>query len=81
VKIQRNRSPEPTAADLAGIEQEWPLIEAEIALLDAQITILNGPAVPTDLDRQRIRRAQRRVLREATALRAVKTDKQHGRAA
>ena len=63
---------EPTAADLAEIEQEWPLIAAEIDLLNAQIAVLNGPAEPTELDQQRVRRAQRKVLREARALLAVR---------
>lgn len=63
---------EPTAADLAEIDQEWPLIAAEIDLLDAQIAVILGPATPTDVTRQRVRRAQRRVLREARALLAVR---------
>lgn len=53
---------EPTPADLAAIEQEWPLIAAELELLDAEISYITaGPAVSV-LDRRRIRRAQRRVL-------------------
>ena len=28
---------EPTTADLAEIEREWPLIDAEMALVDAEI--------------------------------------------
>ncbi|MFI6681999.1 DUF6284 family protein [Kribbella sp. NPDC050470] len=55
-------SEEPSAADLAAIEQEWPLIAAELDLLDAQIAFINaGPAAST-LDRRRVRRAERRVL-------------------
>jgi hypothetical protein len=65
---------EPTPAELAEIETEWPLIQAEIELLEAQIVILTGSAAPNDLDRQRVRRAQRRVLREARALLAVRTE-------
>ena len=36
---------EPTAADLAAIEAEWPVTAAELALLDAEIRILcaHGP--------------------------------------
>jgi Family of unknown function (DUF6284) len=71
VKIQRRKTMEPTIGDLASIEREWPLIEAEIALLDAEIAILAGSGSPTELDWQRIRRARRRVLREATALRST----------
>lgn len=53
---------EPTADDLAAIELEWPLIAAELDLLDAEIShIAAGPAVSA-LDRRRVRRAQRRVL-------------------
>ncbi|MFG1818535.1 DUF6284 family protein [Kribbella sp. NPDC049174] len=56
------RDDEPSAADLAAIEQEWPLIAAERDLLDAEIAFINaGPNVSV-LDRRRIRRAERRVL-------------------
>jgi hypothetical protein len=52
----------PSAQDLAAIEREWPLIESELALLDAEISYITaGPAVSA-LDRRRVRRAQRRVL-------------------
>ncbi|MDI5937079.1 MULTISPECIES: DUF6284 family protein [unclassified Micromonospora] len=63
---------EPSATDLAAIEQEMPLIEAEVMLLDAQITLLFSDAVLSEMDWQRLRRAQRRVLREARALLAVR---------
>jgi hypothetical protein len=53
---------EPTAADLAGIEQEWPLIAAELDLLDAQIAFINAGPYASVLDRRRVRRAERRVL-------------------
>lgn len=64
---------EPSAVDLSEIEQELPLIEAEVLLLDAQIVVLASDAGPTELDWQRLRRAQRRVLREARALLAVRS--------
>ncbi|MFD5265243.1 DUF6284 family protein [Streptomyces sp. NPDC058335] len=51
---------EPTAAELDAIEQESPLILAEVDLLDAQIITLDR--TPTDLDARRIRRARNRVL-------------------
>ncbi|WP_217545409.1 DUF6284 family protein [Streptomyces sp. GbtcB6] len=51
---------EPTDADLGAIEQELPLILAEVDLLDAQIITLDR--TPTVLDGRRIRRARRRVL-------------------
>jgi len=52
---------EPTAADLAAIEAQWPLIEAELALHDAQIAALR-PGGPAPLDWRRVRRAARAVL-------------------
>jgi hypothetical protein len=59
---------EPTTADLADIEREWPLIEAELALLDAEIAALVAGGWATELDRRRVRRAQRRVLAVRTAI-------------
>ncbi|MET9269378.1 DUF6284 family protein [Kribbella sp. NPDC003557] len=55
-------SEEPSPADLAGIEQEWPLISAELDLLDAQIAFINAGPYASELETRRIRRAQRRVL-------------------
>ncbi|MFD5885536.1 DUF6284 family protein [Streptomyces sp. NPDC060334] len=57
---------EPTDAELMAIEIELPLILAERDLLDAQIVTLDR--TPTEVDRQRLRRARRRVLAEWTAL-------------
>jgi hypothetical protein len=54
---------EPTAAELAAIEREWPLIEAEIDLVDAETRTADPDASP--LDWRRLRRAEARVLREA----------------
>ncbi|BAG20417.1 MULTISPECIES: DUF6284 family protein [Streptomyces] len=51
---------EPTAAELDLIEQEMPVIRAEIELLDAQIIALDH--TPNELDARRIRRASRKVL-------------------
>ncbi|MEW2571740.1 DUF6284 family protein [Streptomyces sp. NPDC047070] len=51
---------EPTAAELDAIEQEMPVIRADIDLLDAQIITLDR--IPTELDARRIRRARRKVL-------------------
>lgn len=53
---------EPTPADLAAIEAEWPLIAAELDLLDAQITHLSAGPSMSDIDRRRVRRAEHRVL-------------------
>jgi hypothetical protein len=66
----RNKSDNegPTMEDLAAIECEWPLIEAELAVLDAEIRALYAVGGPSPLDRRRIRRAEDRVLRTAAAL-------------
>jgi hypothetical protein len=53
---------EPTAAALAAIEAEWPLVEAELAVLDAQIRALSAAGGPSPLDWRRLRRAERRLL-------------------
>ena len=53
---------EPTAADLAAIEQEWPQIEAGLVELDAEIRALQAGGLVSELDRRRVRRAQRRVM-------------------
>ncbi len=60
---------EPTAADLATIETETPLIDAELLWLDAEISILDADerGGPTDLDWRRLRRAEARVIRETFA--------------
>ncbi|MER7919418.1 MULTISPECIES: DUF6284 family protein [unclassified Streptomyces] len=57
---------EPTSAELDAIEQEMPLILADVDLLDAQIITLDR--TPNELDARRIRRARRRVLAERAAL-------------
>lgn len=59
---------EPQPWELAAIEQEWPLIAAELALLDAEIVALQVEGGLSGLDWRRLRRAERFVLREAAAL-------------
>ncbi|WP_213453116.1 DUF6284 family protein [Rhizomonospora bruguierae] len=61
---------EPTAADLAAIESEWPLIAAELDVLDAEITLIYAEdhGGPTVLDWRRLRRAESRVTRAAADL-------------
>ena len=59
---------EPTPADLAGIEREWPLLAAELELLDAEISFINAGPAASELDRRRIRRAEHRVLEVARDL-------------
>ncbi|MFH9988432.1 DUF6284 family protein [Streptomyces luteogriseus] len=51
---------EPTDAELDAIEQEMPVILADVDLLDALIITLDR--VPTELDNRRLRRARRRAL-------------------
>jgi len=61
---------EPTAADLAAIETEWPLIAAELDILDAEITMFYAEdhGGPSPLDWRRLRRAEARVTRAAADL-------------
>ena len=71
---QRSRSEQldPTAADLAAIEREWPLIAAELALLDAQVRLLSCEGDRASrLEWRRLRRAEQQVLRAAAAVAAV----------
>lgn len=51
---------EPTNTELDAIEQEMPVILADVDLLGAQIITLDR--TPSELDSQRIRRAWRRLL-------------------
>ncbi|MFI6372094.1 DUF6284 family protein [Streptomyces sp. NPDC050546] len=57
---------EPTAAELDAIEQEMPVILADVDLLDAQIITLDR--IPTELDNRRICRARLRALTARIAL-------------
>ncbi|BCJ53398.1 hypothetical protein Asp14428_48730 [Actinoplanes sp. NBRC 14428] len=59
---------EPTPEDLAKIEREMPLIEAGIALVDAEIRMLTAIGGPSPLDWRRLRRAEARVTRVAAEL-------------
>ncbi|WP_239095875.1 DUF6284 family protein [Micromonospora lutea] len=69
---------EPTAADLAAIDTEWPLIAAELDVLDAQITLIYAEdhGGPSPLDWRRLRRAEARVTRAAADL-ATRTSDPH----
>ncbi|MER5379090.1 DUF6284 family protein [Streptomyces sp. NPDC002688] len=57
---------EPTDAELDAIEQEAPLIGAELELLDVQIALLDRPA--SALGQRRLRRATHKVLAERALL-------------
>ncbi|WP_112248099.1 DUF6284 family protein [Kribbella monticola] len=59
---------EPSAAELAAIEREWPLIAAELDLLDAQIALINAGPNASVLDGRRVRRAAHRVIETARVL-------------
>jgi hypothetical protein len=63
-----NDDREPTAAGLAAIEREWPLIAAELDLVDAEVTALCAGERLSELDRRRLRRAEHRVLVARRAL-------------
>jgi hypothetical protein len=65
---------EPTPEDLDSIEREWPLIEAEMDLVKAEIRVLTATGGPTALDWRRLRRAEHRVLREALHMLALFAD-------
>jgi hypothetical protein len=62
----------PTPADLSAIEAEWPLIEAELSVLDAEIINIYAAdhGGPSPLDWRRLRRAEARVTRVAAELAA-----------
>jgi hypothetical protein len=62
---------EPTDAELDAIEQEMPVILADVDLLDAQIITLDR--IPTELDNRRICRARLRALTARIALAANRT--------
>jgi hypothetical protein len=54
-------------ADLSAIADEWPLIAAELDVLDAEIALIYAEdrGGPTVLDWRRLRRAEARVVRAA----------------
>ncbi len=63
---------QPTSADLSAIEYEWPLIEADMDVLDAEIANIYAAehGGPSPLDWRRLRRAEARVTRVAAELAA-----------
>ncbi|GAA3388108.1 DUF6284 family protein [Cryptosporangium minutisporangium] len=66
---------EPSAAELAAITAEWPMIAAELDVVDAEIRIVSVVR-PSALDWRRLRRAERRVLalRDLAARPAIRSD-------
>lgn len=59
---------EPTGAELAAIETEWPLIAAELDVVDAMVRLARSGGSPTELYWQALRRAEHRVLTVARDL-------------
>ncbi|MFI5953789.1 DUF6284 family protein [Cryptosporangium sp. NPDC051539] len=53
---------EPSTTELAAIEAEWPEIEADLAVVDAEIAMFASDRGPSLLDWRRLRRAERRAL-------------------
>lgn len=67
--------PEPSAADLAAIDVEWPVIAAGIDVVNAEIALINAAdrGGPSPLDWRRLRRAEAAVTRLAAELAARPT--------
>jgi hypothetical protein len=59
---------EPSPSELMAIDAEWPLIAAELSVVDAEAAIAAAGSAVTDLERRRLRRANRRVLAVAALL-------------
>lgn len=61
---------EPSSDELAAIEADWPLIAAELEVLNAEIAMLyaEDQGGPSSLDWRRLRRAEQRVMRAAAAI-------------
>ncbi|MFG1902153.1 DUF6284 family protein [Micromonospora carbonacea] len=68
----RPHQDEPSHEALTAIEAEWPLIEAELFVLDAEISLIiaEDHGGPSPLDWRRLRRAEARVTRVAAELAA-----------
>ena len=62
----------PSSTDLTAIESEWPLIAAELDVLDAEIALLYAEdrGGPTPMDWHRLRRAEARVTKTAADIAA-----------
>jgi hypothetical protein len=60
----------PSMGELGAIEAEWPLIAAELDVLDAEIAWINAAdhGGPSPLEWRRLRRAEARVIRAAAEL-------------
>ncbi|MEU7934310.1 DUF6284 family protein [Micromonospora echinofusca] len=80
MSINHDATPEPTAADLAAVESEWPLIAAKLDALDAEIALIYAEdrGGPTVLDWRRLRRAEAHVIRTAAELAARQAENVYG---
>lgn len=63
----------PSRADIQAIEAEWPLIAAEMAVVDAEAAMARADEI-TELDQRRLRRAKARVTRQMQDLYSTGTD-------
>lgn len=61
---ERDWTEGPSAEDLAAIEDEMPLIEAEMDLLDVQIKIMKAHGPVDDVLVRRLRRSRDAVIAE-----------------
>jgi hypothetical protein len=70
VRKKLGRLDGPSPADLAAIDAEWPLIAAEMDVLDAEITMLYAAdrGGPSPMDWRRLRRAEAKVTKVAADL-------------
>lgn len=59
---------EPTAAELAAIDAEWPRITAELAQLDREIAHLSLHDLLDQVQIRRVRRVARAALRSRVSL-------------
>ena len=75
-RTQRFEDMEPTAAELAAIEAEWPQIEADLCALDTEITALLVGDRASELARYREHQtAQRGLATTLTVPAAARTSK------
>ncbi len=58
---------EPTNAELDDIDAEWPVIAAELDLLDVQLAIMDGVGPMDEFEVRRLRHARRAVIRATLA--------------
>lgn len=69
-RLHHQSGDEPSVEELDAIEAEWPLIAAELDVLDAEIALIVAAEQggPSELDWRRLRRAEARTLAVAAEL-------------